>query len=57
MIILVLMEAKCLHIRLKQSALSLHLVNTILEPDLVIEHEDCKTPECNLIGASKPFQS
>lgn len=57
MIMLVLMEAKYLHIKLKQSVLSLHLVKTTLEPDLAVEHEESKTSECSLIKASKPFQS
>lgn len=46
---LVLMEAKHLHIRLKQSVLSLHLVNTIWEPDLAVEYKESETSECSLI--------
>lgn len=36
------MEAKDLHIRLKQSIFSVHSVNTILEPDLAIKHKSRK---------------
>ena len=36
------MEAKDLHIRLKQSIFSAHSVNTILEPDLAVKHKNIK---------------
>ena len=34
------MEAKDLHIRLKQSIFSAHSVNMILEPDVAVKHKD-----------------